>query len=232
MRKIYTIGLLLFVILLVTGCEVNYNLDFSGDSLKENITVSLSGNDFTPDNIDKMKYSAEYEAYAISRRTIHEKYNFTYEDKRDEFIGKFNYDYTVDNFNDAHLIRECYDSFNFVKTDSGYSLVTSDTFKCLVYSYLPVNKYTITITSDRVVTGHNADKIDGNKYIWIMNSNGDSLIKKPIKIDFSNETLKDKNLSELSNKSGTVLIIIGIGVLSILAITVIVFIVKSQKNQD
>lgn len=227
MRKIWIIGLFT-VLLFTTGCEVNYELDFTDDVLSEKISVNLSDIENTAENIDMMDYMGENEAFAISKRTVHEPYKYD----RKGNTGVLSYNYTVDSFNENHLIDQCYDSFNFVKTDDGYTLVTSDIFRCGVFSYMPVDKYNIVITTNRLVLSNNADIIDGNKYIWNINSNGVVDIQKPIKISFSNETQRDLFTDKLSDNSGYVLI----GVLGLLilasGIVFIIFIVKNKKNQS
>lgn len=215
---------------LITGCTVDYNLNFNDSELNEVININLNYSEKNEENIEKMKYSAEYEAFAISKQRTQKLYEFNEKKEKDKYIGSFSYNYSTSEFNDAHLIRQCYDSFNFVKTDNGYQLITSDTFRCGSYSYMMVDKYTITITTNHKVIDSNADEIDKNKYIWVIEPNGKVNIKKPIKITFSNETKMEQLSTEMVNNSKIVTIAV-IGVITCAIIIVaIVFIIKSKRN--
>lgn len=230
MKKKYLLILMLFCLTCITGCTVDYNLDFTDEELKEVINVNLTASENNKENIEKMEYSAKYEAAAISKQYNQVPYNFTSAKQKDKYVGTFSYDYTITEFNDAHLIRTCYDSFNFVQTENGYQLITSDTFKCGSYSYLPVEKYTITVTSNHKVIESNADMVDKNKYTWIIKPNGKVNIEKPIKIVFSNETSLELMSDELANNSKLVTFIV-LGVLGCaIIITSIVFMIKTKKN--
>lgn len=221
---------MLFCLTFLTGCTVDYNLDFTDNKLSEVINVNLDASENNAENIQKMEYSAKYEVAAISKQYTQIPYNFTSKKQKDKYIGTFSYDYKVTEFNDEHLIRTCYDTFNFVQTDKGYQLVTSDIFKCGSYSYLPVEKYTITITTNHKVIESNADVVDKNKYTWVIETNGKVDIEKPIKIIFSNETSLELIADELSNNSKSVIFIV-LGVLGCaIIVTSIVFVIKTKRN--
>lgn len=222
--------LIVFVMMFITGCEVNYNLEFTDNALEENIDIILSEKESTDENKEKLQYSLEDEAYAISKQWAQNKYNIDVKEENNKYVGTLKYGYTVDNFPYAHLINQCYDSFSFVKIEDGYSLTTSDIFKCLVFSYLPVDKYSITITTNHLVSSHNADNVDGNKYIWIIKSNGDLEIEKPIKITFSDETQTDQMKDNLREKSNMVLIFILGGLFLIIGVIYIIYYMKNKRN--
>lgn len=225
-KLIFVVCLIIFI----TGCEVNYNLEFKDNILEENIDIILSEEESTEENKEKMKYSLENEAFSISKQTVHEQYITNFKEEKNKFIGKLNYSYTVDNFADSNLINQCYDSFSFVRVDSGYSLVTSDIFECVVFSYLPVDKYNITITSDYLVNDHNADFVDGNKYTWVIKSNGDVEIEKPIKIIFSDETKSTQLKDKMRENSSTILIIVLGGLFLIISVIYVIYYIKNKRN--
>lgn len=226
MRKTRIIGLILAVFF-VTGCEVNYELDFTDDVLDEKISVVLSEDENTNENLERMDFTAENEAFAISKRTDQRLYNYT----RKKNTGIFTYSYNIDDFNNNHIIDQCYDLFNFVQTDDGYSLTTSDTFRCGAFNYMPVDRYNIVITTNKEVLNSNADKIEGNKYIWEIETNGEVAIKKPIKIMFSYKTQQDLLRDKLKDSADYVLIgilcVLFVGIVSVL----VIFTIKNRRNQ-
>lgn len=214
----------------ITGCTVDYNLDFTDTELSEVININLDSSENNEKNIESMNYSAQYEANALSINGNTKKYSFNGKQTKSGYTGSFSYDYSIEDFNKARLIRECYDSFNFVKTEKGYQIVTSDIFRCGVYSYMKVDKYTITITSNHKVIENNADQVEKNKYTWIINPNGEVNINKPIKITFSNETIIEEISNELLNNSKLITyIVIGVIGCAIMVVSII-FIVKMKKN--
>lgn len=220
----------MFFIIFITGCEVNYQLDFTDNSLTENIDIVLSNEESNQENYEYMKSALDFRAYSISNQWIQEKYNTDIIDKKGQYIGKLNYDYTLENFNNAHLINLCYDSFNFVKLDEGFALVTSDIFECLVFDYMPVDKYNITIKTNHIVLDHNADFVEDNKYTWVIKSNGDVEIEKPIKITFSDKTGNDQLHDQMRENSNTILIIILSGLFLIISVIYIIYYVKNKRN--
>ena len=74
-KKKLLLVLVLFCSFLVTGCTVDYNLSFNDSELKETININLIGSENTEENIEKMKYSSENEAVAISKRGIYKDGN-------------------------------------------------------------------------------------------------------------------------------------------------------------
>lgn len=230
MKKIRIIRIicLFLIVLLVTGCEVNYELNFTDSDLDEKISIILSENESTDENFEIMDYRVKNEGFAKSSGKDQELYTYN----RTNNKGVLSYKYNVNDFSENHSIDQCYDSFNFVPTDDGYLLITSDVFRCGYFDYIPVDKYNIIITTNREVLDNNADRIEGNKYIWEIETNGNVDIEKPIKIKFSNKTQKDLLRDKLSSNDSYVLAaILGILLLGIVTIFII-FTIKSRRNQN
>ena len=232
MKQCFKLFMIVFFMFLITGCSVDYNLEFEDNKLTETININLNNGEYTTDNIDKMEFAAKYEAGAISKGNIQEDYKFSFKEQKDRYTGIFSYEYSPEQFNIANVVHQCYDLFNFVETSNGYSLTTSDTFICGYYSYMPVEQYNITITTNYIVNSHNADYVDGNKYVWEIIPNGEVNIKKPINISFSKNTRSDQLKEELSKNSSMVIIII-LGVVLLLAgTTAIIFFIKNKQSED
>ena len=230
MKKKLLVILVLISSVFITGCTVDYNLDFSDSEMKEVININLDSSESTEKNIDIMHYSAENEAAAVVYGGSIKKYNFSENQTSKGYTGIFSYNYSPEDFNHAYLLRSCYDSFNFVQTEDGYYLVTSDTFRCGYFSYMKVDKYTLTITSNHKVIENNADRVENNKYIWEVTPNGKVSINKPLKIVFSNETIKEQVINGLDENSKLVTYIV-IGVIGCVILVVsIIFIIKRKKN--
>lgn len=224
MRKNIKLFLSLLIVLLLSGCTVEYNLSFVNKQLNEEINVSLSGPDYQVNNVESLK---NYKLLAISQGLDQIAYNSSYKDTGSEFIANYKYTYSINNFNKNNIIRQCYDSFSLTQDDDYYLLVTNNTFKCLaVTDYTFVDSYKIRITTNHKVVEHNADEVKGDTYIWnITNSNNDVDVTKPINIKFSKELIQESPFKQLSKVIIPLLIILLIG-------GILLFIVNKSKNKD
>ena len=157
MKKIF----LMIMLLLVTGCQVEYNLEFTDEKLKETIKVIIDKNE--ENKISDLKNN---EAYAIFNSTTEELYNKKFKTDRKNFYATYDYTYNINNFSQAFYLNQCFDAVSFVKSDNNYILTTSKGFNCMEIEYIFVDSYNITITTNHNVIGHNADEVKKGKYIW------------------------------------------------------------------
>ena len=192
MKKIFCLLLMMFVI---TGCDVEYNLRIDGDSFDEEITATLPNTDtfkYVVDNISKVKQPSY-----INDNTGNKDY---YKSKitNDSDFYKLNYTYSYDenSIKFSNAINQCYKYF-FIDTSAGYiDISTSPKFTCFYRDGSPVaDSITINIITSSKVVSNNADKVDGNKYSWVIdktNSENKPLeikIEKPKKVDKNNQTV-------------------------------------------
>lgn len=179
--------ILLSISLLLCGCEVNYNLDFTDDTLTEDITVSLDKSRYSIENFEELK---NYNFFAINDILNPLEYEKEFKEESHNYIGNYKYKYFIFNYNSSNILSTCYDVHSFINDENQYILTTSNVFKCMPFEYMDVDKITITLTTNHKVIDNNADKISGDKYIWeITNENKEN---KPIKIIFDKEK-EDKN---------------------------------------
>ena len=191
MKKIIV---LLFSIILITGCEVSYNVTINEDDFNENLSINeidLSkfssynlGDDF--DYYDRMPFPKSIDNSELSykvlnnmdRSLLYEKTNILNEDGitfgisgRTENNSNFYKSNLINTFGNVEY--ETKNNINYIK----YSL-TSDLLK----KYNMVDVITINvIDKNNCVLSNNADKKDGDKYTWLVTK--DNYLTKSI--DFS-----------------------------------------------
>lgn len=205
----------------ITGCSIEYNLNFYDEKFTENIFVKLNGKDYTIDKIQNIK---DYNLLAISKGLEQVEYTKSFEDNSDEFIMNYQYQFTVDNFSKNNIINQCFDSFSLIEEDDYYLLSTGKNFTCLSIEYQIVSDYEINIKTNHKVLEHNADEVSNGTYIWKINNSGSQVsTTKPIRIKFSKDTVSsiwDNNM-----------VVLGIVVLVIIFVGGIILLIARYKNK-
>lgn len=167
----------LFIVFL-TGCEVDYKLEFNGDNLVENTSIIL---DSTHSQSD-IEYLKKQTPFAIYDGLGTKEYNITFEEFNDSFKSNYNAEYFVSEYNRSNIINQCYDAVSFIAMDDGYMLSTSDEFLCMTYEYEKVDAVNVEITTNHKVIENNADNVENGVYTWKIDSS--NAHNKPIKIVF------------------------------------------------
>lgn len=223
MKKIIFLSLLL---LIVTGCDVQYELEFNDDTLNETIQVTLDNS--MEREIEQIQ---NRQVYAIFNNYDQNLYNVDYSKGLTNFKATYTYTYEASNFNQSLFNNNCFDAFSFVKQDNNYILSTSEGFKCMTVEYFPIENLNLTLTTNHEVIETNADKIEGRKYIWEINNNNAD--EKEIYIKFGE--VRQRNFFEkiidyiIENKftfivAGTIILLLGVSVTTIIII--------SKKNNE
>jgi len=215
MKKI----LIVFMFFLVCGCSVDYNLEISNNSFKENIDVKISKSEI-PDKStnDGVEVDDQITPF-INESTpsifgVDDKfYNKNISETDEYFDINLKYDYTFDEFKNAYSIKSCFENVEILGEDV-YYINLSGIFYCL-YS----DSVDIKIKTNNEVIKHNAQKQDGNTYIWnIHNGNVNN-------VDILFEVSKD-----IKNKNLIMEILIIVSLLTVLGIVVLIIKKKNKEN--
>lgn len=217
MKKII---LLLGICIFLTGCTVDYSLDFSGENINEEIIVKVDGDVY---EIEK-NISDESDGFYIEKELVdsnipgvignedyHEK---TIDVKDGKSTATFKYTYNYDNFNDSYIINRCFENVVMFEEEDYYYISLSGAFTCS-----EENDVNIKVTTDRVVMKHNADKEEDGTYYWTISASDE---ENDITFQMSNE-LKE------NVKSGFKLNKLQIFVLIILVLAVGAFFLLKKK---
>lgn len=189
--------LLLYIgmIILLTGCKATYNLEISQSGMKENLVIyatTISENS-TIKNYPLVAYITENvnDDYSNDLNILFEKidgidyYNDSISlDDQGFTTIKYKYNFDYDKFLDSSIINGSYDKIVLNKYDSNDDGKDDYTVFSTMGNFIPFERYntlenvTIKITCLFKMISHNADKVDGNTYIW----------------NFTKDNVKDINL--------------------------------------
>ncbi len=179
MKKVF----ILVFIFLLTGCSSEYTLEFSNSKIKEHSVITINNSEIpsdgkTVDNfITPLLEEDQYPFFGKYDKV----YNKKIEKKDNNTIVKLNYSFTHDEFKDSYVYKGCFKNSQFEKNDKDYLLHFYGHFYCLKGDELVIN-----IKTNNIVKEHNADKVSGNVYTWIINK--DNVLNSDIKMVISKDS--------------------------------------------
>lgn len=168
--------LFIIILILITGCSVEYNLNI--DSSFSEHTV------YIPESSEEMIDGTQYRLPALfseSRLTydnsnLKEIKYYNIKTLKDNKFS-FNFVYDDNQLNDSNIANSCYQFFSVDTKENEVSILTGNKFYCFdVYEEL--DSVTININSNYKVIQSNADKIVGKKHTWYITRENAS--NKPI----------------------------------------------------
>ena len=172
--------ILVFSILLVTGCSSNYDLNIDTESIDEKITLNMS----------KKEYEENYDTITANKSVFDDNsafYNIEVINNIDNFLVTYTYSYNHEDYFNSLNLNSC---FNEINRDINGSIETISLtgFKCLQGDNLRVivdSKYKIYNSSAHIV--------NGNKNIWDINDDNKDNINISFIVDY-NKTYFNKDL--------------------------------------
>lgn len=210
---------LLLILLLLTGCTVNYNIEFDGNKIKENIAGTVNNEEIIEQ--DNSTGENVYRELLYKDQKVFEDLNELYIKNvvSNDNVINYDFNYTYHNkYEKSRIIKECFSNPIFVETEDIYSVKLTGTFSCLFS-----DKVTVNLVTNNVVSSNNADKVKDNTYTWIIDSENDA--------DISITILKNEH--NIEEKSGiSTFKIIGLVILIILSAITYLLYKKKNKNKE
>lgn len=210
--------LMLPLLLLLTGCTVNYNLEINEDSLTETISGTVSKEEYEL----KKEYTSPPIAYSLindPQKAIYDNDSELYikniRENNDNFEYTFSYIYN-NNFDKSSVINTCFENHEIYETDELYHINLSGQFYCLYSKNININ-----VISNMKVINSNAKKVNGNTYSWTIN--------KPNNVNIQMDISKKEVFKENNKKSNSFRIVSFI--ILIILCTIAYFLYKN-KNSD
>ena len=214
MFKIKKILLMFILILLLSGCSVEYNVSLENDSFKE--SGSLIEKKENKDNVSKNGFSFE-EQINYTYQSMHDVLNGQEMEKTQSFeLKKIDTDKEIgltysnelkqNKYYLSPIIRQCYDNVSVKNSNNNIKISTGNYFKCFDY-YELLNNVTVNFTTNYKVVNNNADEIKDNTYTWFVNKN--NFKNKEISIEIDKSDISYNTL--LDEKESNVLIVFLIG---------------------
>lgn len=206
--------LLLFIvcILMLTGCDVEYNLTIDNDSFDEKITLSLLKQDISFENMkdylkNKIPISDErYETrfYEASIDVHENSYDLVYD-----------YSHDFNSFKQGFFVNNCYTDISIDEEDDEINISSGQNFRCLnPDNGLVADNAKINIKTKLEVLDNNADSVNGDTYTWNINRSNYKTKMINLKLKKANE-----NNFDFSFIIYIAIPIIVIGILFVLAIS-------------
>lgn len=223
MKKII---LLIVTILFLTGCSVDYNLKFNNDTIDEEIVTVFEGNIYkTAETMSGDSIYPEEEAVyndISSLRYGKDYYKKSIKIGNDTSTVTLKYTYNYDNLEESYLAHNCFEKALFLNEKDSYFIKLSGIFTCASN-----NRINFKITTDKEVITHNAEKVDGNTYIWTLGNDVDSN-----EILFQMSKVKENNTNDTKVKTSTISILRIIVLLILIGAGIAVFLIKKKMNRD
>jgi hypothetical protein len=178
------------LLMLLSGCTVEYNLEINDQLINENIAISNSVT-----NVDENYYDNHiHDIYSENSRRKVAKYTGTKIKNNGIVTYSLNQKYNLLDNNYIRAFDECFDAYNILYTNESkeeFILQTSKGFNCMSYEYQKVDSYKINITTNHEVVNHNADSANDNTYTW--NIDDSNYQDKFISIQFKSNNNRDKD---------------------------------------
>ena len=163
MKKIVLFLSLLF---LVSGCSINYNLEFSGEDILEEIDFSLTESEYDEWNSNQSeKFEEDCYVYFNSQQLL--AFSDDYEELHKRILNRngnsydvnYSYKYNYKNYNRSMVIDSCFSEYNILNKDDYYYVKLDGPFTCF-YDDMNIN-----IKTDRKVIHTNGEYNNG-VYTW------------------------------------------------------------------
>lgn len=163
--------ILILSLLVLSGCTINYNLDYTEEGMIETITGNVTKAESEVKDSDSglnIYYNLINEPQKVFIDS-EELYN------KNIIENKKDYEYNVtnkynNNLDKSTIINYCFKEFNIEDEEDYYRIHLGGKFYCLY-----ADKINVNISSDYAVISSNANKTKDNTYTWILNDENDSI---------------------------------------------------------
>lgn len=246
--------LIVFLVMLLTGCDITYNLSVSEDEFVESTIFNTSTTDGTKEYLYNL-YREEYPIYIdqeylyydpYSQITGNDYYTKNYNELENGYIFNYQASYNYDDFSRARSLNTIFNTIGvgYLDTEDYYYLSMSG-IKIFNYNNT-INTITINIEFDRdaIILSNNADTVSGNTYTWQLNptnlkdinityrflhlTDPDPEPETPENNPSNSDTEQNEEVSNWVNDNK---VIVYVGVFVILVCVIIIFsVIKSKKR--
>lgn len=211
--KFFKYLIIVMILIILTGCSIDYNLYVTDNYIDENININAEDNSENINDANK-KYNPLHYSDDI-------EYNQTVKRKNGKIIVNLQYRYKFEEFKNANSFNQGFYNRNVSLDNNTININLSD-----FSGFAPNVNFDIKIKTKNEVIESNADIVKGNTYIWHVDGNN----KDKLKIDIKIKRGTAKNISIFEQYS-IILCIVGLVLLFIIVFSII-FIVKKRKESN
>lgn len=232
--KLKKVLVILILIVFMTGCTVEYNIDINNESVKEDINIYI--NESKAEEKKSLNYYLENDITAFNDGNKVYKYKLS---KIDSGINlRFEYGNLI-GYSASSFFSQCFDKSN-ISNDGQNVYIKASSFICQSYNYDNVTQAVVNFTTNHEVITHNADKVDNSVYTWYpLNNNKDIILVLKTNdgvLDSEKETIENNNHNGFTNqlnpenKSRPIIIVILL-LMAFGSLIGILFLYKIKKSQ-
>lgn len=227
MKKIILIFL---SIILLSGCDINYNIDISNNKISTDLDLSVSETDYKNynDNQEEKLSATLYEYF--DEREILAFDDMNYKDFYNKKVSKngrsldinYTYKYTYLDFYKSSMLNTCFEDFIVLNEDNYFYVKAFGKFNC----YYDDTK--INIKTDRKVINSNHDSYKDGVYTWNIDRDKSNNVNIIFQVDKESHFVEEDS-SNKNNSGIDLLTIVGI-FLGIGALVILGIIMKKQNK--
>lgn len=227
MKKIILIFL---SIILLSGCDINYNINITNNKISTDLDLSVSETDYKNynDNQEEKLSATLYEYF--DEREILAFDDMNYKDFYNKKVSKngrsldvnYTYKYTYLDFYKSSLLNTCFEDFIVLNEDNYFYVKAFGKFNC----YYDDTK--INIKTDRKVINSNHDSYKDGVYTWNIDRDKSNNVNIIFQVDKENHFVED-DISSKKENGIDLLTIVGI-ILGIGALVILGIIMKKQNK--
>lgn len=213
MKKINKLIIAFTLLILCSGCSINYNIEITANTVKETIKVNdtitsnRSKNDILneyqswfPAYIDDENNATDYDSSKkIDAFEYHEK---AIKELNNGYYYTYEFNYPINKYSNATSTREAYSKRKFY-IGKDYIIINTDKENLLCnYSYFEDLTITISVDKDTYKVNYsNAHITKGNQYIWNIDRNNCDNSEIVLKLDIIDKDIDKENNQQSSNNN-------------------------------
>lgn len=226
MKKII---ILLILMISLTGCEAVYNLNINNDTFNEELILT------TNDKSNKMQKTINialksnipvddnyYKPEVNFKQNNLKYYKITKIDTSNELGVRYQTELTKEEYPSSTIVKEHIPSFKITEVGNIISLNLGNK-RSIFENYPDLEKLTINVTTNKKVSKHNADGVNGNTYTWHLNK--DNYKTKEIYINYKKNEQTEETVNKPEINFNLIFIILGV-----LLIVITTYILIKAKN--
>lgn len=189
--------IILFIILLTSGCTIKYNITIDKNYITEDINMVIDNAILNETTYNELT-SKTNNVYL----NTHEYYKVNHNKDDNNLNVNYRYNHKINNYQNSKVINWCYHDKEIKIENNHLIIATGKVFDCANgESKSSIENAQINITTKLKVIENNADEVKDNTYTW--NINKENYTNKPIKM---NVELPKDNTALIKSTKETILI--------------------------
>lgn len=208
MKKIIV---LLALVLLLTGCSANVNIEITSSGIEEEIIINAySDSSTTKEQIYSSfrKYMPVFDSVPLSdtepdtKKNGIEYYTRTQSDLGSGYQFVYKYDYKFDDYKNSRSIKQSFDSRTIQRNavDKNIMISTDSGGLNLFDQYSNLESVTINIKTPYKVLENNANYVNGDTYTWVLRKDTKKGIYMLIDDPNAGESSEDKPVEPVGDE--------------------------------